>query len=109
MENRYITKKNSPYEAKRKLVVFGGHPTWHKSMKKYFKNVDFILEDAITYIDKICKYDVFWIKNGAISHSFYNQIMEIARKYKIPCKYFVLDGAKSCAKQIIDYEKECIN
>lgn len=95
-----------PYVAKRKICVFGGHPTWVKSLKKLLKNVVFMIDDEITSKTKLSKCDTFWIKNNALSHSFYNKIIEIARTFNIPCLYFKFDGAKSCAEQVIEHEEE---
>lgn len=48
--------------------------------------------------------DVIWIQHNAISHMYYYKIINEARRYHIPVRYFSYASAVKCAEQIVNSE-----
>ena len=92
-----------PYEVKQRAVIFGGHDMWQKPMKEFLTgNVRFIDRDMAAFDTDVIRYaDVIWIQTNAIPHKMYYKIMDAARKWKIPVKYFLYASARKCAEQIV--------
>lgn len=95
-----------PYTAKKKIVIFGGHASWLRTIKQLLLNVRFI--DPYTKPDTnlIRNADVVWMQSNAMPHSFYNKIMEITRQRKIPVKYFSCASAERCARELAASEQD---
>ena len=47
--------------------------------------------------------DSIWIQWNALTHSMYNKIMDVARKYNKIVMYFERPSAKKSVNQIIDF------
>lgn len=91
-----------PYELLSSTLVFGGHPTWEKAIRPLFKgNIRFFGKELQFDANVIRHADVIWIQTNAISHSQYYRIMDEARRYQVPVRYFQFASAKQCAMQII--------
>lgn len=91
-------KINNTYK---KICVFGGHESWIKGIKNILPNVHFVNYEK-NYSDELVKNaDMIWIQSNAIKHSFYNKVVNTARKWAIPCQYFQYAGVQKCAQQII--------
>jgi len=92
-----------PYEVKQRAVIFGGHDMWQKPMKEFLTgDIRFIDRDMVAFDTDIIRYaDVIWIQTNAISHKMYYKIMDAARKWKIPVKYFLYASARKCAEQVV--------
>lgn len=107
---------NFPYKPLRKIVIVGGQPAWIKNIRQYFqeKEIIFISDEnkntTKNYNSIVSSADVLWCKNNGISHDLYKKILVLSRKYNIDTQYFKinLQGGKSCAIQIIDYESQKI-
>lgn len=56
--------------------------------------------------DTIRNADAVWIQTNALSHSYFYKIINTAREYKIPVRYFGYASARKCAEEIVEYEKE---
>ena len=91
-----------PYEVKQRAVIFGGHDMWQKPMKEHLTgDIRFIDRDMAAFDTDVIRYaDVVWIQTNAIPHKMYYKIMDAARKWKIPVKYFLYASARKCAEQI---------
>lgn len=86
--------------ADKKIVIFGGHPTWGNGMKKQLSNAQIILNDNLHSLDVIRNADEIWIQNVAISHSFSRKILDTARLYDVPVHYFQFIGVNKCIEEI---------
>lgn len=89
-----------PYETKRRVVSFGGHPGWLKSMKEYLPGVRFISPDMLANTMLLRAADVVWIQTNCISHSDYYRIMNVVREKGIPVHYYAYESAMKCAQQL---------
>ena len=55
------------------------------------------------YSDDLVKNaDIIWIQSNAIKHSFYSKVVNTARKWDIPCRYFQYAGVQKCVQQIME-------
>lgn len=91
-----------PYYTKNKIIIFGGLPDWIKKIKEFLPNVKFIIKNGTNInTDLIKNSDCIWIQTNAINHSFYYTIINVARTYSIPVRYFTQSSARKCAEQFI--------
>lgn len=91
-----------PYDILSSTLVFGGHPTWEKAIRPLFKgNIRFFGKDLHFDSNVIRHADVIWIQTNAISHSQYYRIVNEAKRYQVPVRYFQFASAKQCALQLI--------
>lgn len=70
------------------IVVFGGHPSWHKKLNKCFPSLRFINPDKLNF-DKSILLDTDYIAicYDYISHAMYSKIMNIARAHDLKIIY----------------------
>jgi len=96
-----------PYETKKDTVVFGGHFTWIKVFKPLFKgNIRYVEAGAAFDTILIRNCEVVWIQNNAIPHSQYYKVVNTARQYKKPVRYFKYASAVKCAEQLAIADSE---
>ncbi len=93
-----------PYEVRKDTVIFGGHATWEKVIKPLLRgSVRFIDKDLYTFDPAIIRSaDVVWIQPNAMSHTQYYRVLDIARQYKKPVRYFTHASAYKGAVQVMD-------
>lgn len=89
-----------PYEAKSRICVFGGHETWLKSMRPLLPNIRFISKKIQPNPDIIKNSDAVWIQTNSVSHPIFYKIIDTAKLYNIPCRYFFFGSAQKCAEQL---------
>ena len=94
-----------PHRTSSRIVAFGGHDSWAKEIKPKLPDVRFINREMVPNADLIRRADVIWIQANALSHGFYYKIIDEARKYDIPVRYFSHASATKCAEQIVADEK----
>lgn len=82
-----------------KICIFGGHPSWIKFVKWRLINARFFADGDLHSLDIIRNADEIWIQSNAISHSFYGKILDVARLYRIPVRYFSFGGTGKCLEQ----------
>ena len=92
-----------PYETKKRVVIFGGHETFLKQMKRYLPSAKFVDIDNVSFNPDIVRNaDVIWIQNNRISHSqFWNAVKE-ARNYSVQVRYFAFASAEKSAMQVVE-------
>ena len=95
-----------PYEAKARMIVFGGHDTWLKAVRPMLPGVRFVDKDMIPKAETIRNADIVWIQPNAISHAYYYKIMDVARQYKVLVRYFTNASAEKCARQLANADFE---
>ncbi len=92
-----------PYTVQRDTLVFGGHDSWTKAIKKLLTgNIRFVSKDYVFDTSIIRHVDVVWIQPNALSHKQYYRIVDTARQYKRPVRYFLSASAQKSAAQIAD-------
>ena len=96
-----------PYEVQADTLIFGGHSTWLKAIRQMLKgNVRFIDKDFHFDVSIIRHAERIWIQTNAISHKQYYRIIDAARIFHKPVRYFGFASAIKCARQIAEEEKE---
>lgn len=92
-----------PYEVQKDTLIFGGHDTWEKAIKPMLTgNVRFISKD-LTFDTAIIRHvEVIWVQTNAISHTQYYRVVDTARQYKKPVRYFTNASAEKCAMQVVE-------
>lgn len=93
-----------PYNAKHRIVVFGGHESWRKAIKEKISGVRFVEASAIPNIDLILHSDIVFLQNNAIPHKSFYVIADATRKHGIPLEYFRFASAEKCAIQLAEYD-----
>ena len=95
-----------PYTVQKTTVVFGGHDTWVKAIKPLLKgDIKFIPREMKIDVSLVRYADVIWIQTNAIPHRSYYSIVDTARKYHKPIRYFKFASASKCAEQIVENEQ----
>ena len=96
-----------PYEVRRNTVVFGGHETWLKAIRPMLTgNIRFIDKDMKNFdISIIRNADILWIQSNAVSHNQFYRIIDAARSYRKPVRYFTYASAAKCASQVMNEDK----
>lgn len=89
-----------PWQIKRRVVVFGGGDNWRKAIKPLLPGARFYDRDELPDVNIVRGADVVWLQANAISHKFYYQVIDTARKNNIPVRYFGASSAKKCAMQL---------
>ena len=94
---------NFPYVTNKRVVVFGGHPTFLKQLKGYLPNVRFVDVDNIAFNPDIVRNaDVVWIQNNFMSHSQFYNVVNTARQYSVQIRYFTYSSAEKSAIQVVE-------
>ena len=97
-----IDDTSYPFVARERIVIFGGHDTFIKTMKQLIVgNVKFVKKETAFDEAWITNADYIWIQTNAISHSMYGKIMSVAKRCHKNVSYFKHSGAKSCLNQIV--------
>lgn len=92
-----------PYEVQKETLIFGGHDTWEKAIKPMLTgNVRFISKE-LTFDTAIIRHaEVIWVQTNAMSHTQYYRVVDTARQYKKPVRYFTNASAEKCAVQVAE-------
>ncbi len=93
-----------PWQGKRKILVFGGHDAWSKSIRPLLPGVRFFDRESLPDLNAVKGADVVWIQANALSHKFYYRVIDAARRENIPVQYFGFASARKCAEQLVSYE-----
>ena len=95
-----------PYQVSRRILIFGGHDTWSKSIRPLLPGARFFQRESLPDLNALKGADVVWIQANALSHKFYYRIIETARRENIEVRYFGFASARKCAEQVAEREVE---
>jgi len=101
MDNRACNVIKLPYKAEQRIVVFGGHDSWAREIKRMLPGVVFIRKEKKPNTELIRAADSVWIQSNALSHASYSKIINTVRTNRIPVRYFGYASAKKCAEQLV--------
>lgn len=93
-----------PFQTERRIVSFGGHSSWLKAIRPMLPNVRFFEASVVPNADKIKHADVIWLQTNCMSHVYFTTLLNHARKYDVPIRYFNYASARKCAEQICTEE-----
>ena len=92
-----------PYETKKRVIVFGGHPNFIKQMKSLLPGVRFVDVDNLAFNPDIVRNaDVIWIQNNYLSHAQFYNVTKEARQYNVQIRYFAYSSSEKSAMQIVE-------
>lgn len=94
-----------PCSVRNRICIFGGYDSWRKSIKPLLPNAHFYDRNELPNVDTIRNADAVWILTNALSYSCFYKIINTAREYKIPVRYFGYASARKCAEEIVEYER----
>lgn len=101
-ESTANTNISYPYILKHKTVIAGGTVSWCNAIRSKFNNIK-VIDGLTTPNDDLIKYaEIIWIQVDCMKHKNYYKIMNIAKKYNIPVKYFTNKGIISCCNQLVE-------
>ena len=101
-----IDETKWPYEVRRDTVVFGGHATWAKGIKGSLTgNIRFIDKNLIFDTGLVKHAEGIWIQPNALSHPMYWRVLDTARTYGKPVRYFAFASWIKCAEQILTWDQ----
>ena len=89
-----------PWQVRRRVAVFGGHDSWRKAVKPLLPGARFYDREDLPDLNIVRGADVVWLQVNAMSHKYYDRIIDAARKNGIPVRYFSSASAKKCAVQL---------
>ena len=85
------------------ICVFGGFDAWMKAIKPLLPDVKFYSREINPHPNLIKNADVIWLQTNSMSHNYFEQIINVARKHNKICRYFYFNSAQKCAEQIYNY------
>ena len=95
-----------PYHTQKRTVVFGGHKTFLKELRKRLPKVKYVnISDYGFNVDIIRNADVVWVQTNCISHTQYARILKTVRTYGTQLCYFSCASARKCAVQIVEEDQ----
>jgi hypothetical protein len=88
----------------KRIVIFGGFPTWRQKLKDLLRNVEFIdAEEVNRDISKVHHADAVFINTTVFGHAFYKKIMKELNKCGTPL--FYLKGQTNISKTTLEIYK----
>ena len=103
-----VTNQNVsfPYYTKKRTVIFGGHDTFLKEIRKRLPEVKYVnISNYGFNVDIVRNADVVWVQTNCISHTQYARILKSVRTYGIQLRYFSCASARKCAEQIVEEDQ----
>ena len=96
-----------PYTLSHRTLILGGSEQWSNMMKDYLPGCKTFHVDKKADANVVRECDVIWIYSKEVTHSQFKKIMNLARKYNLPVRYFSYKGAEKCAEEVAlsDMEK----
>ena len=90
-----------PYMSGNRIVVFGGHDSWSREIKPKLPNVRFVDRTVVPNANLIRNADIIWIQTNAMCHPHFYKIVDEAKKYSVPIRYFSYASPIKCAEQLV--------
>lgn len=91
-----------PYRTKHRVVCFGGHESFLKTLRPMLPDVRFIEPENYTFNpDVVRNADIVWIQTNCISHTQYGRVLKLTRQLGIQLRYFAYASAEKCAEQLV--------
>lgn len=95
-----------PCSTTHRIISFGGHDSWAREIRKKLPDVRFVERDKLPNSETIRNADVVWVQSNSLSHAYYYKIIEEARRYSIPVRYYSYASAVKCAEQLVLADRE---
>lgn len=89
-----------PARMERRVLIFGGHESWLKEIRTLLPGARFFERESLPDRNAIRGGDVLWLQTNAMPHQMFFRVLDVARKYDIPVRYFAYASARKCAEQV---------
>lgn len=107
MVEKKAKDKAYPYHTKKRTVVFGGHRTFLRELRKRLPGLKYAnISNYGFNVDIIRNADVVWVQTNCISHTQYARILKAVRTHNILLRYFSYASARKCADQIVEEDRD---
>ena len=107
MVEKKAQSKAYPYHTKKRTVVFGGHRTFLRELRKRLPGVKYVnIANYSFNMDIIRNAEVVWVQTNCISHTQYARILKAVRTHNIQLRYFSYASARKCAEQIVKEDRD---
>lgn len=106
MVEKKAKDKAYPYHTKKRTVVFGGHRTFLRELRKMLPGLKYVnISNYGFNVDIIRNAEVVWVQTNCISHTQYARILKVVRTHNIQLRYFSYASARKCADQIVEEDR----
>lgn len=95
-----------PYNIRKQIAILGGNDDWIKEIESMLENVLFVERTEDPDVQKLTYCNAIWVQTNTMSHSTYDKVIEHARRFGIPVRYFTYASAVKCAEQLAVYDME---
>ncbi|MEH6991346.1 hypothetical protein V7075_01380 [Neobacillus drentensis] len=88
----------------KRIVIFGGSPSWQVKLKEFLPTIEFFeVDEKNRDISLIKRVDAVFINTSVFAHSFYKKIMKELNQIKTPLYY--LNGQSNIEKTTVEIYK----
>ena len=106
MVEKKAKDKAYPYHTKKRTVIFGGHRTFLRELRKMLPGLKYVnISNYGFNVDIIRNAEVVWVQTNCISHTQYARILKTVRSYGTQLCYFSCASARKCAVQIVEEDQ----
>ena len=107
MVEKKAKDKAYPYHTKKRTVIFGGHRTFLRELRKMLPGLKYVnISNYGFNVDIIRNAEVVWVQTNCISHTQYARILKAVRTHNIQLRYFSCASARKCAEQIVKEDRD---
>ena len=107
MVEKKAKDKAYPYHTKKRTVIFGGHRTFLRELRKMLPGLKYVnISNYGFNVDIIRNAEVVWVQTNCISHTQYARILKAVRTHNIQLRYFSYASARKCAEQIVKVDRD---
>ena len=107
MVEKKAKDKAYPYHTKKRTVIFGGHRTFLRELRKMLPGLKYVnISNYGFNVDIIRNAEVVWVQTNCISHTQYARILKAVRTHNIQLRYFSYASARKCAEQIVKEDRD---
>ena len=107
MVEKKAKDKAYPYHTKKRTVIFGGHRTFLRELRKMLPGLKYVnISNYGFNVDIIRNAEVVWVQTNCISHTQYARILKAVRTHNIQLRYFSYASARKCAEQIVREDRD---
>lgn len=90
-----------PAHTERNILVYGGHDSWLREIRKKLPDARFIQQQSKVDPQLIRNADEIWFQTNSLSHKLYNAVTQHAARHNVRIRYFHYASAAKCAEELV--------
>ena len=90
-----------PVHTERNILVYGGHDSWLREIRKKLPDVRFIQKESKVDPQLVRNADEIWFQTNSLSHKLYDAVTQHASRNQVPVRYFHFASAAKCAEELV--------